>query len=383
VLDHVVALTWRFTAESEEIWAIAPYGEPVDEANGERWYRQRRAAETGEEGGACVDDVARAVLLALEFDEFEAAATPTDEARSGARMWAQRWARFLRYMQLPDGRFVNFVLDAMGRRNLDGQTSTPGGLWWTGRALWALARYLRVTGDAWALVSWARTPLPDLGTAGKTLGLFTLAGLELLACDPITLAPADAALLADCQEVTRARVATWCEAIVSSISSLGPAYFRDFPGRDGVPLWGYHQLHAVACASMALGRPDFLPACRSTVESLVLPAIRARGWYAHDPVHGGTKEGMCAYCLSPLVQGLEAMWRATGDGTYRALALEGVEWLYGANDAHIRLYDPRTGRCRDGLSGADATVPSDNCGAESSIEAGFMELARRRLAASR
>lgn len=379
MLGHLVALTWRFTADGEEIYAIAPYGEPVSEVSGASGYRPRRAAETGIEGWACVDDVARAVLLALELAETRASEAGEDEADRDALLWVRRWAAFLRYMQLPDGQFVNFVLDAEGRRNLDGATSAPGGLWWTGRALWALARYLRVTGERWALACWARTPLPDLGTAGKTLGLFALAGLELLRCDPARLPDDDATLLAACQQQTRDHIAEWCAAIVASVPAGGPAYFPDFPGRVELPLWGYHQFHAVALAAHALDRPEWLAACRATANALVLPAIRAQGWYAYDPRTGGRKEGLCAYCLSPLAQGLEALYRATGDTTYRAAALSAVDWLYGANDAHLPLYDARTGRCSDGLGGPGATVPSVNCGAESSIEAGFMELVRSRL----
>jgi hypothetical protein len=40
------------------------------------------------------------------------------------------------------------------------------------------------------------------------------------------------------------------------------------------------------------------------------------------------------------------------------------------------LYDPDTRRCSDGIVGGRA---SSNCGAESAIEAEFVELARRRL----
>jgi hypothetical protein len=40
------------------------------------------------------------------------------------------------------------------------------------------------------------------------------------------------------------------------------------------------------------------------------------------------------------------------------------------------MYDPRTGCCSDGITAGEASL---NCGAESAIEAGFIELARRRL----
>jgi hypothetical protein len=385
VLAHLQRLSWRMTVRSGVVWGLAPYAEPVARADGTLDFRPRRAAESGDEGVSCVDDCARAALLALGLAEGTGALPSfthgalSPRGRGGeAFRWALRWLSFVRYMQLPDGRFANFVLDATGRRNLSGPTSVPGGLWWTGRALWALARYHRLTGSGWALRAWQRCPLPELGDAGKTLGLFALAGLELLAADASALPPQRQAVLRAEQARMRPLVERWSAAIIAS----GPGYFRDYPGKAELPLWGYHQLHAVARAATLLDRPDFLPPCVATVDTLVGPAIAARGWYAYDPIRGGTREGLCAYCLAPLVQGLGALYDATGEERFRQLALQGADWLHGRNTAGVALYDPATGRCADGLDGPDADRPSPNCGAESSIEAGYMELERRRLVAN-
>jgi hypothetical protein len=387
VLAHLQALTWRFRADGRPVWAIAPYAEPVVGTGGAISYRPRRAAESGDEGWACVDDAARATLLALGIASVRARdlgapprASPARLLVSTAReplLWARRWLSFVRYMQLPNGRFANFVLDAMGTRNLAGPTSVPGGVWWTGRALWALARFHRLTGSRWALDAWLRCPLPDLGDAGKTLGLFTLAACELLQAHPTILPSATAKRLAHEQQRLRPLVLQWCEAIVAS----GPDYFRDFPVEDALPLWGYHQLHAVATAARLLDRADWVEPCAATVRNLVAPVIAARGLYRWDPMNGSTKAGLCVYCLSPLVQGLAEAFRLTGDTSYRRLAREAIAWVYGRNDARSQLYDPTTGRCSDGLDGPDATIPSHNYGAESSVEAGFMELERRALRA--
>lgn len=392
MLAHLQALSWQFDAGGEPIWALSPYAEPDPQPDGTVRYRARRAAETGDEGVACVDDAARAALLALAIaersgcthaaaDAGKASGPVSPEAADNATtalLWAQRWLSFVRFMQLPDGRFANFVLDASGRRNLDGATSLPGGLWWTGRALWALARYYRLTHSTWALEAIARCPHPELGDAGKTLGLFALAGMELLAAKPETLPAPARALLASHQECIRPRVEEWCERIIAS----GPSYFRDFPTQTRLPLWGYHQLHAVASAAVLLGRADFIEPCIVTVRSLVDPVIAARGMYWFDPTTGaGSKDGLCAYCLSSLMQGLTALYDVTAHAHFREVALDAAAWLYGRNDAGSVLYDPVTGRCSDGLGGPAATIPSKNYGAESAIEAGFMELERRRLAA--
>jgi hypothetical protein len=402
VLAHLQALTWQFEAEGTHIWALAPYAHPESLPDGTVRYHIRRAAESGDEGLACVDDAARAALLALALVEARGgvqgadghagaqmtqatARVPVGGAQGGgldpageALRWAERWLTFVRYMQLADGRFANFVLDESGQRNLHGPTSAPGGLWWTGRALWALARAIRITGSRWALEAWERCPLPDLGDAYNTRALFALAGLELLMVDPAACPVDSLEQVRRLQARARGLVERCCEAIVAG----GPHYFRDRPGQAALPLWGYHQLHAVARAAAVLGRDDFVAPCVATVEHLVELVVAAQGLFAYDPVAGGTKEGVCAYCLSPITQGLGALYDITGEERYRALALEAAAWLYGRNDAHKALYDPTSGRCSDGLDGPGADRPSPNFGAESSIEAGFMEVERRRLAGS-
>jgi hypothetical protein len=56
--------------------------------------------------------------------------------------------------------------------------------------------------------------------------------------------------------------------------------------------------------------------------------------------------------------------------------LQCAAWLDGNNPAGKPVYDPRTGRCSDGVTHGQASL---NCGAESAIEAGFVELMRRQL----
>src|SRR5262249_56513982 len=62
--------------------------------------------------------------------------------------WARGLVEFLAYMQLDDGRFVNFIVDWGGRRNDRGQTSYPGGGFWHARGVRALAKAWVELGDA-------------------------------------------------------------------------------------------------------------------------------------------------------------------------------------------------------------------------------------------
>ena len=377
MFEHLASLTWTFPADGHEVTALAVYAEPVQTPQGVV-YRPLGAAESGPEGVACVDDVARAVVLGLRAWEQERDAQGRDLAR--------RWLGFLTYMQGDDGRFTNFMLDAAGTRNMNGQTSYPGGLWWTSRALWALGAAYRVLGDEGALERWLRCPLPEraeTASHAKVTGVLALAALEVLRAKP--------------RPRLRAHVQELLEGWSADLFKCMDGYLRDEPGQARarerptgarvrepgdrkrpppqglVGLWGYHQFPALVEAGAWLDRSDYLAACAQTVERLVVPTLAAGFLYAFP----GVKANQCAYCISPMMQGLAALYRATGKERYRDLALQAYGWLSGENDAGAVMYDPQTGRCLDGINDGQA---SRNCGAESSIEAGFAELERRRLA---
>jgi hypothetical protein len=352
---HLESLTWSFVADGKPIHAICVYCEPRETEKGVV-YAPRAAAESGTEGLACVDDVARAVILAGHAYE--------QTGDQDAARLARRWLTFIRYMQLEDGRFTNFVLDQTGHRNLTGRTSYPGGAWWTARALWALATSYRILHDEEALQALNRCPMPPPEYPGelKTRAVLALAGVEVLR----SAAPHAVRAL------WRRRVRTWCDAMFQAASNH--PYVPDAPGASAVGLWGYHQLHALAAAGVTLGEPKYLAVAEQTVQGLIRPVLAGNFCYAYP----GERANQCAYCVSPMVQGLAELYRATGRPLYRALGLRAAEWFAGANDAGAVMYDTDTGRCLDGLTGDQV---SRNCGAESAIEAGFAELERRWLVA--
>src|SRR2546421_693694 len=138
ILRHVHRLTRSFVHDGQRISYIHAYARPLGPGP-EPDLEFIRAQESGFEGIACVDDVARAAILALHVHEETGSAVALRLARD--------WLRFVIYMQEPDGRFTNFIGDEAGTKNRHGRTSYAGGRWWTARALWALAMAWRVTGD--------------------------------------------------------------------------------------------------------------------------------------------------------------------------------------------------------------------------------------------
>jgi len=344
ILRHLHRLTHSFVHDGRRISYIRIYARPPSSDDTEQ-LEFIIAQDSGLEGIACVDDTARAAVLALQVYQQTASAEALQLARD--------WLSFVEYMQGPDGRFANFILDEAGTKNLRGQTSRTGGTWWTARALWALATAWRVTQDPPYLRCFRRgrfSPTTDM----KIKALHALALMELYQVQPGT------ALLT--------RICALCDAIVAS----GHGYFRDRADQADVQMWGYHQLQAVARAGRLFSRLDYLAACEATVQNLVEPVVAA-GFY-HD--YPRDQDRQCAYDISPLVLGLEELYRVTPEPRLRELALECASWLDGHNLAGTAMYDARTGCCSDGITGGQA---SRNCGAESAIEAGCIELARRRL----
>ncbi len=306
-----------------------------------------RAAESGTEGTACIDDAARAALLACQIAEQMPA--------SAALRWARRWLSFVLYMQENDGDFVNFILDRTGRKNRRGRTSFHGGQWWTSRALWALAAAWRITGEQRyrrAFDSGHLRRAPSL----KVTAIQALALMEIFRVEP--------------SPRLERRIRTRCDRMLAA----GPSYFADHAGYSAIRPWGYHQLQAMARAGRLFSRVDYLAACARAVQQVINPLIQAKFGTREPWLH----EPRCAYDISSIVLGLEELYACTHRDVYRRQAIACVDWLYGANSSGAAIYDPATGRCADGVVNG---VVSPNCGAESAIEAGFVELARRRLLA--
>src|SRR5262245_9957650 len=159
VLRHLRRLTGYLPRTERSAAYVYVYAEPAGRRARVGLHAMSPALETilardrGIEGIACVDDVARAVVLGLQVFELTGSAT--------ARALAVEWLRFLAHMQgRDDHRMLNFILDDKGTRNDAGETSYPGGAPWTMRSLRAFATAWRVLKSRDALRRFYSTALP-------------------------------------------------------------------------------------------------------------------------------------------------------------------------------------------------------------------------------
>lgn len=303
-------------------FAIAVYADEHDRPVGAR--------ETGEEGVACVDDAARA--LGMYAHLWRRTRVP----------WLRRkvdgLVEFLAYMEIAPGRFVNFIADWDGERNLGGPTSVATGPFWNARALAGLAAAASI-GIAAAAAAYARAleATSDEPTGGDVRAIQVRAVLE-------TRGPAS-------EPALRARLTRWCDEIAAL--QEGEVLLDNSVERP-VHLWGHLQESALAAAGTLLGRPGLVDIARRSAEVVFVPQIRS----AFD------LRVVQPDAVANAVLAMDALAAATGSARYAELAALARAWFDGRNTAGAPVYDRKAGRVADGI---DDGVVSRRSGAEANI----------------
>ncbi len=315
---------------------------------------ERLAADSGFEGVACVDDTSRAAVLALGAYELDGDGIALEAA--------EHWLAFLAYMQLPDGRFCNFIADWSGRRNVRVVTSVPGGMWWTARALWALSVAYRLTGEPRFYEAFRRGWVRGSRVTEDITALMLLGTLETLQRTHDQALEDGARLMADGLAATTV-----------------DGHLVNHPGEASFHLWGYEQVTALVAAARHFHELSYLELCETSA-NVVYKRQAEEGPFKRFPED--ETSGICPYDVSCCCRGLEALYEATGKDEYARWLERLMAWFDGDNEAGVPLYERAEGRCSDGI---DHGRISHNCGAESAIEAGLAEVAwqkhQRRLQA--
>ncbi len=298
--------------------------------------------------GYCVDDNARALLLACALNNL-------DERRLPEALTA-RLAAFVQHAWNPDVRqFRNFM--SFDRRWLEDKGSEDS----HGRTLWALGECscsdANPSRRQWAAALFAEAlPIVESFHSPRTWA-FTLLGLDAYH----TAVPKDfrarhmQKLLADRLMSNLSRFATddwvWFEAglaydnarlpqalIVTGISMEVPAYIE--AGLRSLRWLMTLQTTPAGCFR-PIGTESFHEQRR---------APRA---FDQQPLEATATISACA-----------AAWRADGDAAWQAHIMRAFAWFLGDNDLGLPLADVATGSCRDGLHPDRA---NENRGAESVV----------------
>lgn len=329
MIPHLRWLTRPTPAVAPNALAIAVYAEP----NGNQGYQYVAANESGYEGVACIDDVARAaVLCCLIWRRF---------GDPKAVRYARGYLAFVRGMQDGGGRFSNFIFDWSGTRNTHGPTSFKGGGWWTARALSALATGYATFHDPADARAFRR-------------------GLQCLRAGRLSAAQA-AQVALGALEFWRATddpfaLHTAVELVEKVAQQRhGPALV-DEAEPDPTHLWGRYQEIALLDAGLALHRPAYIAAAADSAESVLMPAAINLAKRIPTLPYEAACTARALYCLSAV----------TGSQEHRELANRAAAWFTGCNAANRPVYDLAAGRFYDGIDAGPTR--SRNAGAESNVE---------------
>jgi len=336
----------------------------------------------GDEGIACVDDAARAIIFYLKNYQKKG----DGESLRKARMLL----KFLLQMQAANGYFHNFIWQD-GRINKEGRTSRAEPNWWSWRALWAFSEAVAVLPENDALIqaikksrqSLLDTLLKDFSTSDSTA---EIEGLALPLWLPYKTSADQAALLLlgltpVYLETKNTAIERYIRHLAKGIGMMQVENEGDFP--EGVflswqNLWhayGNSQAYSLLVAGEALKDTNMLNQAFKEVD-FFYPQLLAKGGLNQFRVK--KEEGrtevfeekqfpQIAYGIRPMVWACVKAGEMTAKQKYFQQAEKLSRWFLGENSANAILYDAKSGRGFDGI-----ISPSElnrNAGAESTIEA--------------
>jgi hypothetical protein len=312
--------------------------------------------------GYCIDDNARALLVAIGLRE--------DGAHPLPDVLAARFCAFIQHGWNPDERrFRNFM--GFDRRWLEPFGSEDS----HGRTLWALGvcalADARAPNRAWAARLFAEA-LPPVGRfSSPRAWAFTLLGLD----GYCAAQPAD-------RQAARMRrtLADRLMGLLASVESRDWVWFEEGLAYDNARL-----CEALLVTGQALRAPDVTAAGARTLEWLSGVQTGESGLFRPVGSHsfGDLRQPPRPFDQQPLeaaatIAACLAAYRSDGSPRWAERARSAYDWFHGANDLGLPLVDETDGGCRDGLHPDRA---NENRGAESAVSYLLAAIDMRRLAA--
>ena len=322
--------------------------QPRSPATHDRRYRHRSARHlqrAGSAHGYCVDDNARALIVAVQADRVQASAA--------ARALVTKYLSYLHCSQETDGVFRNFM---SYDRSLERARASDDCI---GRALWALGVTATLAADegcrALARDMFARA-LPhadELGPRGTAQAILGLASMLAAAPDSTEMRSALDRLVEKLAERYHNHATEewrWFEPTLTYDNAILPlALFA-----------AYEVTRERATLRVARESLEFLEDVCFHGDRLQL--VGNTGWHSR----GGKKARADEQAIdaAAFVLAFRCAYKVTADRHYLRRMRESFAWFLGANRLGVPLYDFATGGCCDGMGVAEV---NRNQGAESTI----------------
>lgn len=298
--------------------------------------------------GYCVDDNARALLLACALNE------PGEQPLT--ELLTARFAAFVQHAWNPDtGRFRNFM--GYDRTWLEQQGSEDS----HGRTLWALGQCVRRDASG-SRRRWAAALFDAALPAAKSFRSPRASAFTLLGLDAYCAAIPDDRRARDMRRVLADRLMLCLE----SVETPDWIWFEEGLAYDNARL-----SEALIVTGMATRNRGYIDAGLRSLRWLMIQQTSPTGHFR--PVgtasFGENRQPPCAFDQQPveatatIAACLKAL-RAEDDAGWKSEATRAFSWFLGSNDLSVALVDSGTGSCRDGLHPDRA---NENRGGESAV----------------
>jgi glycosyltransferase involved in cell wall biosynthesis len=298
--------------------------------------------------GYCVDDNARALLLACALNE------PGEQPL--ANVWTARFAAFVQHAWNPDtGRFRNFM--GFNRIWLEDKGSEDS----HGRTLWALGECARKDASP-SRRRWATALFAQALPAAKTFRSPRASAFTLLGLDAYCTAAPDDRHAREIRHILADRLMSG----LKSVETPDWQWFEESLAYDNARL-----PQALIVTGMATQTPGYVDAGLRSLRWLMAQQTASTGCFR--PVgtasFGEIRTSPRAFDQQPVeatatIAACLSAWRADDDAEWKTIATRVFSWFLGSNDLSVTLVDPETGSCRDGLHPDRA---NENRGGESVV----------------
>jgi hypothetical protein len=298
--------------------------------------------------GYCVDDNARALLLACALNE------PGEQPL--ANVLTARFAAFVQHAWNPDtGRFRNFM--GFNRIWLEDKGSEDS----HGRTLWALGECARKDASP-SRRRWATALFAQALPAAKTFRSPRASAFTLLGLDAYCTAAPDDRHAREIRHILADRLMSG----LKSVETPDWLWFEESLAYDNARL-----PQALIVTGMATQTPGYVDAGLRSLRWLMSQQTASTGCFR--PVgtasFGEIRTSPRAFDQQPVeatatIAACLSAWRADDDAEWKTIATRVFSWFLGSNDLSVTLVDPETGSCRDGLHPDRA---NENRGGESVV----------------
>jgi hypothetical protein len=332
---------------------------------------------------ACIDDVSRAAVFYLNYYRY------TEQYNSLQK--AKRLLDFVLYMQASNGLFYNFINSDLSINRIH-KNSIPKATWWSWRAVWELAGAYDVFSESdpefgQKLIRSIEKTFPAIDSVLQNYPVTKLnAGLLQPTWLPYaTAADQSAVLLLGLIPFYEAKQDTAIRRRIDRIEDglmvlqIGDStrfpYGAFLSWRNMWHAYGNLQAYALLRSGEKTNEKNSIKNALREIK-FFYPYLMERDYLNQFTIEvqddsfavkDVQKFSQIAYGIRPMVWASLWAHHISAKEIYAKQAAEIACWLLGKNITGRALYDPKTGRCFDGIE--DFNRINENCGAESTIEA--------------